>query len=103
MLRAENFFDHASFVRCMCLGECEDMFPAIDRAGTTSFLIDLFVGSARIEGSVTIGEASIKIRNAHDLAQIKSYLESKLKISSSCFSQETVACIFSRKDDRMQC
>ena len=38
------------------LGECKDIFPAIIREGVTSVLLDLFVGSARIESHVTIGD-----------------------------------------------
>ena len=43
-----------------CLGECKDMFPAIIRESVTSVLLDLFVGSNRIEGRVSIGDVLIK-------------------------------------------
>lgn len=39
-----------------CLGECKDMFPRIVRKGVTSILLDLFVGSTRIEARATIGD-----------------------------------------------
>ena len=42
------------------LGECDDMFPRIVREGVTSVLLDLFVGSARIDGRATIGEVLVK-------------------------------------------
>ena len=36
------------------------MFPAIIREGVTSVLLDLFVGSARIESRVSIGDVLLK-------------------------------------------
>ena len=39
-----------------CLGGCDDMFPWVVHEGVTSILLDLFVGSARIEARAKIGE-----------------------------------------------
>ena len=44
----------------MRLGKDEDMLLSVDRVGKISVLIDLFVGSTRVEGSVTISDVLLK-------------------------------------------
>lgn len=43
-----------------CLGEYNDMFPWIMRDGFISVMLDIFVGSTRIEGRATIRDLLLK-------------------------------------------